>query len=208
MARLLVPTSRQNGKGEQDKRTRKGSPMLNKPLLSALLGACLLSAPVAAQQIDSAYTKIDLAKCTPYESYELGQSWACDGYKGLPVFVAEDDLRMFVSYGVNAPDEMAAHQTLPAFNTINETLEWRLVRQSGRWEPFATILRFFTQSGDGSEPDGQILVVTKLAEGNTCHIAYIDARLTRDANVLARHFADTLAPVFDCEIDDPAVVPD
>jgi hypothetical protein len=168
----------------------------------------LLVTPAAAQQIDSAYTKIDTDKCTPYESFELGQSWACDGYKNSALYVAENDLRMFVSYGVDAPNEMAAHQTLPRFNTINETLEWRLVRRGGRWEPFATILRFFTEIGDGSEPDGQILVVTRLGEGNTCHVAYIDARLTKNANVVARQFADNLAPVFDCATDAPAWVPE
>jgi hypothetical protein len=182
--------------------------MLNKRLLSALIGACLLSAPAAGQEFDSAYTKIDLDDCTPFETYELGQSWACSGYEDFPLYVAEDDLRMFVSYGPRSPDEVAARQTLPAFNTINETLEWRLVREGGRLVPFATILRFFTQVGDGSEPDGQILVVTKLEEGNTCHVAYVDARLTKNANVVARQFADELARDFDCASEDPAVVPD
>ena len=182
--------------------------MLNKRLFALLIGACLTSAPALSVEIDSDYTKIDLDKCTLLSSDELGGEWACTGYKGMPVYVAEGDLRMFVSYGDDASNEMAAHQTFPAFNTINETLEWRLVRSNGRWVPFATILRFFTQSGEATEPDGQILVVTKLEPGNTCHIAYIDAQLTKNANLVARQFADEMAGSFDCANDEPAVVPD
>lgn len=177
--------------------------------LGLAIAAFLLGAtPAAAQRIDSAYTRIDLKACQTIESYELGASFSCPGYKGYPLYVAEDDSRMFVSYGFSAADEMAAHQTLPAFNTIGETLEWRLVESGNGWRPFATILRFHTQSGDGSEPDGETLVVTSLAPGNTCHVAYVDARLTPNANVVARDFADGLAPVFDCARDEPARIPD
>ena len=182
--------------------------MTTKRLLSLVASALMLISPAAAQSIDSAYTDIDLDACALVSEDEYGASWSCTGYKGYPVYVAEGDLRMFVSYGEGAPDEMAAHQTLAPFNTINSKLEWRLRKVKGGWEPFATILRFFTQVGDGSEPDGQILVVTKLEPGNTCHVAYIDARLTKDANVVARQFADGLAPVFDCNTDETALVPD
>jgi len=175
-----------------------------KGFLAILAGIFVLASPTLAAEIDSAYTKIDLDKCTPFESWELGQSWACSGYKEYPVYVAEGDLRMVVSYGVDAPNEMAAQQTLPQFNTINDTLEWRMVRnEEGRWDPFATILRFYTQTGDGSEPDGQVLVVTKLEVGNTCHIAYIDARRVANANEVARQWADDTARHFDCMTDEP-----
>lgn len=173
--------------------------------LAAVLGTTL---PASAQSIESAYTEIDLDDCVMMDSYELGASFACPGYKGYPLYIAEGDLRMFVSYGFGAPDEIAAGQTFPAFNTINKTLEWRLVETEYGWKPFATILRFFTQSGDGSEPDGQFLVVTTLAPGNTCHVAYIDAKRVSNANELARDYADGLATVFDCERDEPARIPD
>ena len=182
--------------------------MLTKRLIAVLAGACLTAAPALAQKIDSDYTKIDLDKCTVLSIDDLGGEWACTGYKGYPVYVAEGDLRMFVSYGDDAANEKAASQTLPQFNTINETLEWRLQQNNGKWVPFATILRFLTQSGDASEPDGQMLVVTKLEPGNTCHIAYVDARLVKNANAVARQFADETAASFDCANDEPAQVPD
>ena len=182
--------------------------MLNLRFAALLIGATLLAAPAAAQKIDSAYTDVDLDTCLVRSVDDLGGSWSCPGYKGYPLYIAEGDLRMFVSYGFNAPDEMAAHQTLSHFNTLGKKLEWRLVSTADGWRPFATILRFYTQIGDGSEPDGQVLVVTKLEPGNTCHVAYIDARLTPDANTIARQFADTLAPVFNCRNDEPARIPE
>lgn len=177
-------------------------------LVSIALGLCLLAAPAAAQRYDSAYTKLDLDDCTLYDMSDLGGSWFCTGYKGAQYYVAEGDLRMFVSYGPDAENEMAAHQTLPRFNTVNDTLEWRLVERKSGWVPFATVLRFFTEIGDGSEPDGQVLVVTKIETGNTCHIAYVDALRIPDANVVARQYADGMAQDFDCASDDPVYLPE
>ncbi len=176
--------------------------MIGRPLLTTLFGVCLMVTPAMAQQFDSAYTKLDTDKCTLLTSDNLGGSWFCPGYKGIPVYVAEGDLRMFVSYGANAEYEMAAHQTFGPFNDINETLEWRLVKTRSGWKPFATILHFFLQYGDGSQPDGQILVVTSLAPGNTCHVAHIDARRISDANEVARYWADTAAMSFNCARDE------
>jgi hypothetical protein len=44
------------------------------------------------------------------------------------VRVAEGDLRIFVSYGPKAETQTAAYETIPQFNTISETLEWRASR--------------------------------------------------------------------------------
>lgn len=202
-----MPFRRSDGKTGRAAKCERVT-MLNKPLLAVLAGAWLMAAPATAQQIDSDYTRIDLDQCTALSIDDLGGEWACSGYKGYPVYVAEGDLRMFVSYGDNAVNEKAAWQTFPQFNDINETLEWRLVKNGGTWIPFATILRFFTQSADSPTPDGQVLVVTKLEPGNTCHIAYIDARRVRNANAVARQYADETAASFDCASDEPARIPD
>lgn len=161
----------------------------------------------AQGNIDSIYTNIDLNECLVMKADDFGASYACPGYKGFPLLISEGDLRFFVSYGFGAPDEMAASQTVPAFNTIGETLEWRVSNKTGDFMPFATILRYHTQIGDGSEPDGEVLVVTKIEAGNTCHIAYVDARLTPNANEVARNFADNEAETFDCANDEPHYAP-
>jgi hypothetical protein len=90
--------------------------------------------------------------------------------------------------------QTAATQTLPLFNTISDTLEWRL----SNGKPFATILRFHWDSDNGQ---GSTLVVTKLDKTDACHVAYVTATENPNANVLARKLADTLARGFDCAND-------
>jgi hypothetical protein len=167
----------------------------------AVLVACAASA-AAANEKKSAYTKLHLADCreeTPDPDDPLASgTWWCAGYDGMPVMVAEGDLRFMVSYGANAADEIAASETLPSFNHIGETLEWRLElgRDDGVWRPFATILRYFTDS-DGQK--GQFLVITKLGgSGQICQIGFIDALKNPDANILARQVADEAATGFRC----------
>jgi hypothetical protein len=99
-------------------------------VLSAILGAAgLVLAPAAiAGSVESAYTPLVLEKCdniTPSEMAEHGAIFRCTGFGGTDVRVAEGDLRMFVSYGKRAADQTAAGQTLPAFNSTGDRLEWR-----------------------------------------------------------------------------------
>ena len=73
--------------------------------------------------------------------------------------------------------------------------------------PVATIVRYHIADAETGENSGQVLVVSQLVEGNSCHIAYVDARANSDANALARKAADG-AGSFDCgsdEIDKPGV---
>jgi hypothetical protein len=150
----------------------------------------------------SAYTPLDLDDCRaipphPDDPLESG-SWWCEGHAGVPVYVAEGDLRFFVSYGDDAPDQPAAATTLPAFNHLGRTIEWRL---DERGMPYATILRWYTSAGDGGA-DGQILVITRLGgPGAVCHVGHVDARVNPDANDIARSVADNTARDFDCAVE-------
>lgn len=158
--------------------------------------------PPAGATGRSAYTPLDLDRCraippAPDDPLESG-AWWCEGHAGVPVYVSEGDLRFFVSFGDDAPNQPAAGTTLPAFNHLGETIEWRL-DESG--VPYATILRWFTAAGDGG-PEGQTLVITRLGgPGAVCHVGTIDARLNPDANEVAREVADNAARDFDCAVD-------
>jgi len=166
-------------------------------LLAATLAVPLLSSGAAAEEISSAYTKLDPKACkdvTPLDAGGYGGVSKCEGYDGIEVRVAEGDLRMFVSYGADAAKQTAAEQTLPQFNTIGDTLEWRLADGN----PFATILRYRWDSDNG---EGSTLVVTKLGTTDACHVGYVTATANPNANVLARTVADTLARRFDCAND-------
>lgn len=156
----------------------------------------LASSPALAEE--SVYTPIDLAACQqlptdPDDPLASGQ-WICQGYLGIPVFISESDLRFFVSFGANAANEIAAHETLPPFNYINTTLEWRLDDDG---VPFATILRYFADTGDGIG-ELEILVVAALGKGGVCHAAYVNASVNAEANIMARQAADLYGRNFSC----------
>ncbi|UYN98705.1 MAG: hypothetical protein KIT02_12240 [Devosia sp.] len=153
----------------------------------------------------SAYTDLNLNDCLVLDADDFGASWACPGYKGYPLMVQEGDLRFSLSYGFNVDKNSAGFQTLPPFNRLGEKLEWRLSNASGRWLPIATIVRYYTADPETGEDKGQVLVVSQIADGNSCHIAYIDARANRNANELAQQAADK-AGDFDCLSDEVEIV--
>jgi hypothetical protein len=157
--------------------------------------------PAAANRVKSLYTTVDLKACKRIARQREGGAWLCSGLGGLPVYVAEGDLRQFISVGANAQKRRAATQTLGPFNSIFETgsdratIEWRFDRRGDRQIPYATIVRFHT-SMNGRK--GDVLVVSKVSDEETCHVAYIDALANRDAIALAREIADRQAKTFDC----------
>lgn len=176
-------------------------------LLPVFLGLVASAGGAAAQGNQSAYTDVDLDQCLVMHSDDFGSSWACPGYRGYPVRIAEGDLRFFVSYGFGAKEQPAAEQTLPPFNTLGPKIEWRLRSEGGAWRPFATILRYRLDAVDGGA-GGEVLVVTQLGEepGTQCQVAWVDARANADANELARAAADELAGDFRCGDSMPRVI--
>jgi hypothetical protein len=176
----------------------------------ALLGGILLlpSSVVAAEaqggHIVSAYTDVNFDECTVIESDELGATLVCPGYKGYPVVVGDNDLRMFVTYGVQPLEEKAAEQGFGPFNHIGNKIEWRIESDDDTFQPRATIVRWYLSGDDGADKY-QLLVVTQLKYGATCHIAYIDALAAPGANELARKVADEKAGSFDC-VNEPEII--
>jgi hypothetical protein len=168
------------------------------PML-ALAGTFGVAQPAFAG-FNSAYTDINLDQCLVLNADDFGASWACPGYKGYPLQISEGDLRFVISYGFNIDDEPGRSQSLGPFNHLGAKLEWRLSNASGGWLPVATIVRYFTQNQETYEETNEVLVVTQLVEGQTCHIAYIDALANPNANELARQAADK-AGKFDCAND-------
>jgi len=159
------------------------------------------SAPLRAES-RSVYTDVDVARCQVIEQAQEGDGeWAvfgCPGWNGMSVFITEADLRYSLGYGPNGRSQKSFSQFLSPFNTIGKKMEWRLT--DGRLS--ATILRYFTQSGSGGK-QGQILVVTKVAGRQACHVAYVDALANKGANQMAQFAADHIAPNFKCGSDRP-----
>jgi hypothetical protein len=166
------------------------------------LGLCLGTVPAAtANPVKSLYTTVDLKVCKQIKRSRDGGAWRCDGLPGYPVYIAEGDLRHFVSAGADPEKRRAAMQTLGPFNSIFErgsqraTIEWRFDRRGERQLPYAIIVRFHT-SLEGRR--GDVLVVSKVGPSESCHMAYIDALANEDAIALARRIADERARAFDC----------
>ena len=181
------------------------------PKVSSVLAFCAVLlglgvAPVGAQSgFTSAYTDLNLDECLVLEADDFGVSWSCPGYKGFPLLVQEGDLRFSLGYGFDAKENSVGFQTLPPFNYLGAKLEWRLSNALGRWFPIATIVRYYTADPETGEDKGQVLVVTQIAQGNSCHIAYVDALANKNANELARQAADK-AGNFDCANDEVEII--
>lgn len=173
-------------------------------------GAPFLVAPAAAQSIASAVTKLDLDKCrhSAGKAEEDYGEWRCQGYGGIPVHVTAGDQRVYVSFGRNAKKELAAQQTLTAFNGEGNKIEWRGERGAdGKLKPFAAIMPWSTTvSGDDEPVRGRMLVVTRLGPGGVCHVGYVDAKANDDADALARRIADETARTFKCGSDKPQIL--
>lgn len=169
----------------------------------ALAGMLFALTPADAVTVfqRSVYTTIELAGCTKTKSHADGDAYLCNGLPGYPIYLAEGDLRAFVSAGTAPQTARAATQTLRPFNTPfrtgsqRATLEWRIVLRDGKQVPYAAIMRFFT-SDDARR--GEVLVVTKVAGAEACHVAYVDALANPEAIVIARQIADDRARAFDC----------
>jgi hypothetical protein len=170
-------------------------------LFAAGLAAAATAVPVATNPVRSAYTTVELKVCTQIKRGGNGGAWHCPGLPGVPVYVAADHGRQFVSAGSNAKTRRAARQTLGAFNSIftsgseRATIEWRFDRRGEQQVPYAMIIRFHTKR---EGVDGEVLVVYKVSATETCHAAHIDALANDNAIALARAIADAKAKIFDC----------
>jgi len=198
-----VPTTGRKGKPVWPVAGFIAAEEVMKSILVSIAAFMVLALPAHAA-FNSAYTDLDLDQCLVLDADDFGASWSCPGYKGYPLLVSEGDLRFSLRYGFNI-DKEPRGQTLGPFNRLGERLEWRLSNASGRWLPIATIVRYHTADPETGQDSGQVLVVTQLVEGNSCHIAYVDARANRDANELARAAADA-AGDFDCASDEVEII--
>jgi len=177
------------------------------PIVRMIAAAAFLIAAAGtafAQDFASLYSSTAFRNCKKVDAAKDGEGgwsiWLCAGIGGYVVRVTEDDLRMTVSIGRNlqaAADEPASKHQFAPFNSVHDTLEWRMTKG----QPFATIQRWFLADVENSDKGGKpaqvaMLIVTRLSP--TCHVAYVDVHANAIANALARKAADEHARDFDC----------
>lgn len=170
--------------------------------------SALAAVPAHAERISSVYTRIGFdTDCVTLSEYEAGVTLSCGGFRGYGILFSEGDLRQTLFFGyVGSWFEDAAWESFGPFNSVNDTVEWRL---NGA-VPFATILRWRIDNGDPDgttgKPGGEVLVISKVAqpgEGEGCVVGYVDAKANAGANDLARKVADEMAEDFTCREDEP-----
>lgn len=181
---------------------------LRSRILSCLVLAASASVSAAAEQakdaVESRIVKFDLSACAVIEKDEE-TAYAvkrCADFDGYDFYVAHGDLRDYVGFGPDAVTQKAFTQTLTPFNRIDETIEFRV--RAGAAVPEAAIIRYFIDN-EATNSVGQVLVVSKIAGTEACHVAYVDALANANAEDLARRAADESRD-FDCETDEPRIV--
>jgi hypothetical protein len=182
---------------------RTAAPRAAAAVIALIAGLQMLSGPAGSVTVfqKSEFTTIGLKACTVVKTHPDGNTYECPGLPGYPVYFAEGDGRTFLTSSTQPAKSRAATQTLGAFNSPftagheRATIEWRFTIKDQRKVPFAMIVRYFTQNDDGK---GEVLVVTRIAGRESCHVAYIDALANPSAIVLARKIADETARKFDC----------
>jgi hypothetical protein len=143
------------------------------------------SAAVAQPRISSAYTKLDLDRCTKLDRGETPESteWRCAGYGGIPLFVQNGDERYDVDAGAEDEDALWSN----SFDYPGNTVEWRL----NRGKPFAIIYRLLPANPEGSRVSTLAVETVGTNRTRGCRIAMIRGS-TASANEAARRTADTL----------------
>ncbi len=166
---------------------------------------CMFFVSPAFAGYDSAYTDFDLGKCREIEPAPTegdgSAIYECEGFNGIPVTFAEGDLRSLVAFGKDGRSHCAFRQTFGGFNNVSSKIEWRLKDGNA----IATIFRW-SVSYDGADASKiqSWLVVTKLEDGNSCQMGYVEGAYPK-ANEKARWLADTAAEAFSCEKGHPIV---
>ncbi len=161
--------------------------LLLAPVLLAAAPAKKPAPPRAA--ITSAYTKLDLAKCTTIaEDKETGLSatWKCPGYAGIPLFVELGDERFDLDAGQLDHDGLWSD----TFDNPPTTVEWRL--KNGK--PFAIIYRLSVANPDAPQTSRlKVETIGDLKDPDKfgCRVADIEAN-NADANATARELADLI----------------
>jgi hypothetical protein len=184
--------------------------------LAIVGGVAAFDRTTQAGAAKSSYTSIAEKHCRKFDRLKIdGDEYAasrvCEGRGGYKVFVREDDLRETITIGKTfkqAADEPAAADHYGAFNSYDDTVEWR---SGANGKPFAVIVGWSYADNDNLDANGRpkslrLLVVMRLPPGAVCKVAYVDRAANSTANELARKAADAIAPNFKCGADKVQIV--
>ena len=169
--------------------------MLNRivlALMAIIIFGCDLI--VAQEKAVSVYSDLAPNKCKTLKTdRETGASTqSCPGIAGYKLLVHDDDSRQSIT--VVTPDGKEHDLDFwdvvtPAFSSVGQKAEWRVIRNKGKLTPIALIVRV-NASEDAENPNRKTsyLAVTKLTPDKICVTHKIPQ--SADANAKAREAAD------------------
>jgi hypothetical protein len=144
-------------------------------LLISFFAVLWLCASVPAQNKNqSVYTDLRAKSCKTIKvDKETGSSvQRCTGLAGYKVLALDDDARQSITIidpaGREHPLDLWQVVT-PAFSSIGDKLEWRVIRKDGKSSPVALIVRV-NASEDSANPQRKTsyLAVAKIAANEIC----------------------------------------
>ncbi|MAC88967.1 MAG: hypothetical protein CMF73_06550 [Maricaulis sp.] len=162
---------------------------------------------IAAQDeaLNSQYTQIDEACVQSQLPDEPVYEAVCPGLGGWMVHILSGEHGSASAYARpgSARSEYINAPTRGLFGGFHDVIEWRLDADGA----FATIHRYIhyntpdvVEFYEGIEEPNTLIVTALAAEGGymVCPVAFVDASVLPDANLIARAVADELARGWDC----------
>jgi hypothetical protein len=170
-------------------------------ILTAL--AITLSTAASVDAADFMYSATHGPGCTNIRSRPELTSWRCAGPAGYSALFYDAVSVVGVSFGPTRKEHAIVNDDLAwqaADEAFGDKIEWRMI---GR-KPYAAILRIWRndinpQTGDTRAVEE--LLVIKVSDAGACRVGTVS--MDRDANLMARDLADSLAPRFRCGLDAP-----
>jgi hypothetical protein len=130
----------------------------------------------------------------------------CPGRGGASVYTEASPARVSLSFRwgkTRSADVVAGY-------SLGKTVEWRGLKKSGRFDPYAALVRVIlrddTVRDDGTFDTYNVLAIVRIAARAACLMAVIDEAANINAIVLARRTADADATAFACGKDRPKIL--
>jgi hypothetical protein len=170
---------------------------------AAALMTLLSVAAAQAQNPESLYTELLKGRCkfiSIDEETNEEQVKRCPGHGGAQVLTRASHTNVYLSFRWSK--RHTAEGVLSGWS-LGDKVEWRGVRSSKGFVPYATIVRVITRNLETAAGGAHVLAVVRMDARTACLAAAVEVAANPDANALAREAADTFARTFDCQKDKP-----
>ena len=172
--------------------------MKNSILVTALMIFCAATLTAQIKKVESLYTDLTTSKCKTIESNpnEAGSYLGeCPGIGGYKLELLEGDIRQTIN--IVAPKGGKYELNLwsvvsPAFSSVGEKAEWRVIRTGKKIQPIALIVRYNAAENPAKpKQNTSYLVVAKITANAACVTDVVKPE--KNANANARQLADASA---------------